>query len=500
MNRVFSLRFRMMILFCAVVGVCLAGTVLVLYGMFSTEIESQIDCRLLKVGNTVIASMNTGVDPASLGDINAPKEFLEILDSSGHVLQQSQNLAGHQLDLGGTTNPAQTVYRTVDLTDLGRERVTLIPFRLKGEQRVMVVSMPTNHNDMALATFRQVAIWVLPISLLAAGLISVWYVGKSLKPIADLTRQAGRMIEAINGPQPKEFALQRSLEIQMPVNTKQDEIGRLASAYNLFFRRLGIALDEHRRFVSDASHELRTPLHVLQGETEFLLSRPRTIEEYQSTLKIINDELRNMNSIVDGLLTLSMADAGQLKPSAEPLYLNDVIEQSCVRLKPLTTAKRIEVEYDANEDVLFIGDQVLLQELCVVFLDNAVKYSPVDTIVRINVRQIKDKVQIEFHDQGYGISEEDLPHIFERFYRGRNKAAAGESRSGGLGLSIAQAIAHAQGGTIECDSVVGQYTKFTVTLDSKLQENLKSDAYPEVPSALGVPVVVKPPKQLESYV
>jgi two-component system OmpR family sensor kinase len=286
----------------------------------------------------------------------------------------------------------------------------------------------------------------------------------------------------------------------MPVNTKQDEIGRLASAYNLFFRRLGIALDEHRRFVSDASHELRTPLHVLQGETEFLLSRPRTIEEYQSTLKIINDELRNMNSIVDGLLTLSMADAGQLKPSAEPLYLNDVIEQSCVRLKPLTTAKRIEVEYDANEDVLFIGDQVLLQELCVVFLDNAVKYSPVDTIVRINVRQIKDKVQIEFHDQGYGISEEDLPHIFERFYRGRNKAAAGESRSGGLGLSIAQAIAHAQGGTIECDSVVGQYTKFTVTLDSKLQENLKSDAYPEVPSALGVPVVVKPPKQLESYV
>lgn len=481
MNRVFSLRFRMMILFCAVVGICLAGTVLVLYGMFSTEIESQIDCRLLKVGNTVIASMNSGVNPASLGDINAPKEFFEILDSSGRVLQQSQNLVGHQLELGGTTNPPQTVYRTVDLTDLGRERVTLIPFKLHGEQRVMVVSMPTNHNDMALATFRQVAIWVLPISLLAAGLISVWYVGKSLKPIAELTRQAGRMIEAINAPQPKEFALQRSLEIPMPVNTKQDEIGRLASAYNLFFRRLGVALDEHRRFVSDASHELRTPLHVLQGETEFLLSRPRTVEEYQSTLKIINDELRNMNSIVDGLLTLSMADAGQLKPSAEPLYLNDVIEQSCARLKPLTTAKRIHVEYDANEDVLFIGDQVLLQELCIVFLDNAVKYSPVDTVVRIHVRQIKDKVQIEFHDQGYGISAEDLPHIFERFYRGRNRSAAGESRSGGLGLSIAQAIAHAQGGTIECDSVVGQYTRFTVTLDSKLQENLKIEAYPEAP-------------------
>src|SRR5579859_691217 len=140
MNRVLSLRFRMMLLFCAVVGVCLAGTVLVLYGMFSTEIQSQIDCRLLKVGNTMIASLNTGANPASLGDINAPKEFFEILDSDGHVLQQSQNLVGHKLDLGQPSNPAQVVYRTVDFTDLGRERVTLIPFRKHGEQRVMVVS------------------------------------------------------------------------------------------------------------------------------------------------------------------------------------------------------------------------------------------------------------------------------------------------------------------------------------------------------------------------
>jgi two-component system OmpR family sensor kinase len=484
MSRVFSLRIRMMFLFCAVVGVFVAGTVLGLYGLFSREIESQIDCRLLKVGNTVIASLNSGVNAVSLGDINAPKEYFEVLDSSGHVLQQSQNLVGHHLDLGGPSNPAQVVYRTVDLKDLDRERLTLIPFRQRGEQRVMVVSMPTSHNDMALATFRQVALWVLPLSLLVTGLISVWYVGRSLKPIADLTRQAGQMIEAITAPHPKEFALQRSLEIQMPVSTKQDEIGRLASAYNLFFRRLGVALDEHRRFVSDASHELRTPLHVLQGEVEFLLSGARTADQSESTLKIINGELRNLNRIVDGLLTLSMADAGQLKPSSEPLYLNDVIEQACARMRPLTLAKRIHLEYDASDDVLFLGDQVLLQELCVVFLDNAVKYSPPDTVVRINVRQIKDQVQIQFHDQGYGIAEEDMPHIFERFYRGRNKAVAGESRSGGLGLAIAQAIAHAQGGTIECDSVLGQYTRFTVTLDSKVPDTVKNEVYPELESSL----------------
>jgi two-component system, OmpR family, sensor kinase len=488
MNRVFSLRIRMMFLFCAVVGMFLAGTVLVLYGMFSREIESQIDCRLLKVGNTVIASLNSGVNPASLDDINAPKEYFEVLDTSGRVLERSGNLAGYQLELGGPPNPADVVYRTVDLTDLGRERLTLIPFKQRGEQRVMVVSMPTAHNDMALVTFRQVALWVLPLSLLVTGLISVWYVGKSLRPITELTKQAGRMIEAIEGPHPKEFALQRSLEIQLPVSTKQDEIGRLASAYNLFFRRLGVALDEHRRFVSDASHELRTPLHVLQGETEFLLSRARSVEEYESTLKIINNELRNMNHIVDGLLTLSMADAGQLKPSSELLYLNDVVEQAAARIRPLAQAKRIHVEYDASEDVLYLGDQVLLQELCVVFLDNAVKYSPPDTVVRIRMLQKDGRVQIQFHDQGYGIASEDLPHIFERFYRGTHKVPNSDSRSGGLGLAIAEAIAHAQGASIECDSVVGQYTKFTVTFESKAQEMAKNQVYPELAGTLGTAV------------
>jgi two-component system OmpR family sensor kinase len=488
MNRFFSLRIRMMFLFCAVVGVFLAGTVLVTYGLFSREIESQIDCRLLKVGNTVIASLNSGVNPASLDDINAPKEYFEVLDPSGRVLERSGNLAGYKLELGGPSNLTNVVYRTVDLTDLGRERLTLIPFKQRGEDRVMVVSMPTAHNDMALATFRQVAAWVLPLSLLVTGLISVWYVGRSLRPITELTRQAGRMIEAINAPHPKEFALQRSLEIQLPVSTKQDEIGRLASAYNLFFRRLGVALDEHRRFVSDASHELRTPLHVLQGETEFLLSRARTTEEYESTLKIINDELRNMNRIVDGLLTLSMADAGQLKPSSELLYLNEVVDQACARIRPLAQAKRIHVENNASEDVLYLGDQVLLQELCVVFLDNAVKYSPPDTVVRINMLQKGGKLQIQFQDQGYGISADDMPHIFERFYRGTHKVPNADSRSGGLGLAIAQAIAHAQGATIDCDSVFGEYTKFTVTLDSRSQEIARNRAYPEMLNSLGAGV------------
>lgn len=477
MNRFSSLRIRMMLLFCAVVGVFLAGTLFVLYGMFSKEIESQTDCRLRKVGTMIIASLTSGVNPPSLTDIDAPKEYFEILDPKGRVLQLSTNLAGHRLDLGGPLNLSEEDYRTIDTPELGDERLTSIPFRQKGQQRIMIVSMAIAHNELALAAFRQVSMWLLPVSLLVTAVISVWYVGRSLRPIRDLTEQATRMIEVINGPQPREFALQRSLEIEMPISSKADEVGRLASAYNLFFRRLGIALDEHRRFVSDASHELRTPLHILRGETELLLSRRRTVPEYEHTLQIINDELRTMSSIVDGLLTLSMADAGQLKPNSEPVYLNEVVEQACMKIKPLSSAKQIRLTYDADHDLACLGDSILLQGLCVIFLDNAVKYSPPGTEVAINFLQEKDKVAIEFRDQGYGIAPEDLPHIFDRFYRGRHGIAQEDSRSGGLGLAIAKAITHALSGRIDCESVLGEYTKFTVTLSA-------ADSSPELVGSL----------------
>jgi signal transduction histidine kinase len=168
-----------------------------------------------------------------------------------------------------------------------------------------------------------------------------------------------------------------------------------------------------------------------------------------------------------------MADSGQLRLNSEPLYLNEVIEQACSRVGPLAQLKRIRIQRDLSEDVAYFGDEALLHELSIIFLDNAIKYSPPDTVVEVNLERSGGQVRIKFQDHGYGIASDQLPHIFERFYRAW-LPGSGETRSGGLGLAIAQAIVDAQGGSIECESAPGSHTTFTVILNDIGQFDLIS--------------------------
>ncbi|MGA8408983.1 MAG: ATP-binding protein [Candidatus Acidiferrales bacterium] len=475
-----SLRFRMMLLFCAIVGIFLAGTLFGIYGLFSREMLSQLDCRLLRVGSTVVAQVVSDPTKPHIENLDVPKEYFEVLDSSGNVLEQSKNLYGHAIGLGGELDLSRVLFRTTEDAEQGRQRLALIPFKQVSEQRVLVITMPMSHDDMALGTIRRLILWVLPISLLLTAGISVWYVGRSLEPVTKLIEQARRMMEGIQGSSPPEPELESEDQRLLSVPDAHDELSSLASAFNLLFTRLSVALRQDRQFVSDAAHELRTPLHVLRGETELVLSQVRSTEEYVKTLYVVNEEVSSLTRIVEALFTLSMADAGQLRMNCEPLYLNEVMEQACTRIGPLAQAKRIRIERDLSEDIAYFGDETLLQELSIIFLDNAIKYSPPDTLVRVNLERDHGRLRLKFRDQGYGIPREHLPHIFERFYRARVPESS-ETRSGGLGLAIAQAIVHAQGGSIECESTPASHTTFTVILKDAAQW----DSSPVASSSLG---------------
>jgi signal transduction histidine kinase len=242
-----------------------------------------------------------------------------------------------------------------------------------------------------------------------------------------------------------------------------DELGRLAETFNDLFASLGAVLRQLRQFVSDASHELRTPLSVLRGETELMLSEPRTPEDYQKALRSIEEELKKLSRIVEGLFTLAMADAGQLRLARDPLYLNEVLEESCALVAPLARAKGIVIERDLKTEVSDFGDETFLRQLFLIFLDNALKYSPPRCRVRVRMEVSGGVARAVFQDEGVGISDEHLPHIFERFYRGAPHHSD-EVQSGGLGLAIAQAIVRAEEGSIDCQTTPGKGTTFIVTL------------------------------------
>jgi len=164
--------------------------------------------------------------------------------------------------------------------------------------------------------------------------------------------------------------------------------------------------------------------------------------------------------MVDGLFTLSMADAGQLRLATEPLYLEEVLEDACALAAPLASHKQIRVEKHLQRDIQVSGDPAFLRQLFLIFIDNAVKYSSPGTQLDIELESGND-VQVRFKDHGIGIRREHQTRIFERFFR-VTQSGSQDSQSGGLGLSIAQAIVQAHHGVIECESEPGIGTTFTI--------------------------------------
>jgi signal transduction histidine kinase len=399
MTRERSIRWRLVVLFCAtaglLLGVCYAG----FYILFQRTVREQLDARLSEIAGPVIADISGEPEDKDVDLLDIPDEYFEVLDKSGNVLQRSKNL---HVNLPLDPRPG---LQTVSLPGEGEIRVALIPFQAGEENWLFVSGESVRAVDSALATLRHFAFALLPISLAGTAIVFGFYSNHLLNRIDAVVRQL-------------------------------------------------------RQFVSDASHELRTPLSVLQGETGLLLSKPRTPAEYETATRVMDSELKKLSRIVESLFTLSMADAGQLRIAREPLYLEEVLEESCGLAAALASPKKIQIERDLERDVLFNGDATFLRQLFLIFLDNAIKYSPAGKKVTVTLQKT-DGVRIAFRDEGIGISKEDQPRIFERFFRA---APSCETHSGGLGLSIAQAIVQAHHGTIECESTLGAGSLFTIRL------------------------------------
>jgi signal transduction histidine kinase len=447
----------MMLLFCMVVGGLLLGTYAIIYSIFARQLRAQLDRELSEAVGPMVADLATNAPEEDVFQLDLPDQYLELLDSSGHTLNMSRNWREHPIDVGSLNFPGnKPIFRTVRGAR-GALRMELVPFQLVNQPVVLAIAGPTRDIDIVLQHFRQVLMILLPVSLVLTGAISAWYVGRSLSPIAELTEHAARLTRAIAEPG------QVVMKTPRLVSNSHDELGHLAATFNVLFARVIAAVEQLRQFVSNASHELRTPLAVLQGETELLLSEHREPAEYQKALNVIHSELRHLSHIVEGLFTLSIADAGQLRVANDDLYINEILEEACEIAVPLARSKGISIEQSLHSEIPSRGDESFLRDLFLVFLENAVKYSPANTRIKVNLSRVNGSARVQFQDQGIGISAQHLPHIFERFYRATESDFV-ETRSGGLGLSIAQAIANAHGGKIECETVQGRGSTFTVIL------------------------------------
>jgi len=450
-----SLRFRMMVLFCTVVGVLLAASYLAFWGLLAHEVSNQLNRQLQETSRPILADLIAEPASQDINRLDIAGQFFELLDPAGHVLQRSRNLEA-PMDLKGiNTSIAEPTFGFAALGTGESVRIALVPFRQGAKPLVLAIAIPTFGTNRVLDSFGRIALLLFLVSLLATALISAAYVGKSLAPITALTEHAALMANHVTN--------REGFWSPLPVSSPHDELGRLAETFNHLLQSVDSAVRQLRQFVTDASHELRTPLSVLHGETELVLSKPRSADEYRETLCVFDDEFKKLTRIVEGLFTLSMADAGQLHLVREPLYINETLEEACALVNSRARAKNISIVRALGREIPYLGDEAFLHQLFLIFLDNAIKYSPSGTSIRVTLRNGDGEVRASFADQGMGISSQHLPFIFERFYRAA-PASSGEAQSGGLGLAIAQAIVGAQGGSIDCTSIPGAGSTFTVVL------------------------------------
>lgn len=225
--------------------------------------------------------------------------------------------------------------------------------------------------------------------------------------------------------------------------------------------------ERQQQFVADASHELRMPLSIIQANTELVFRHPdRSILEMSEPLSMVLGESKRMGKLTEQLLTLARADSNQEEIVLKPITLEEVIREVVLKFKPLAEFKGQVLELRMESGLDIMGDRERLHQLLVILVDNSMKFTPDKGTIRVLAHRTGHYVEIVVEDTGCGIEPEDLPHIFDRFYRG-DKARNRSSGGTGLGLAIAQWIAAKHGGDLTAASIPGLGTTMTLRLAAR---------------------------------
>ena len=352
-----------------------------------------------------------------------------ILDNSGVIVADSNNReTGNSYNL----NSGQGTPVMLDGKRLG----TVVSDQKFGEM-----------EDAFIDSVRSAGLAAALTALLIALAIAFLFARRFSRPLVALADAVGQM-----GP--------RSLSRRVPVMS-EDEIGQAAKAFNHMAERLEQNERLRKNMLADVAHELRTPLAILRGNLESL--QDGVIAADTETFASLHEETLRMTRLVADLQELALAEAGELQLNREPFSLTDMIEKVSGSLRSIAETRNIRLLVGSAEAVRLIADRQRLEQVLYNLLMNALKYTPTGGQIQIKTWGEEGTGFFSVEDSGKGIAPEDLPYVFERFYRA-DKSRTRETGGTGLGLAIAQKFVEAHGGTIQVESHPGQGAKLTVRL------------------------------------
>jgi heavy metal sensor kinase len=452
-----TIKMRLAVLFTVLVAVILACFTWVIYGFASYQqnelFYSELKTHALATATLVLRSDNLSdslLEPYRKKVLDQlHQESVEIYDMERRTVFHSGETLGPLDRLGMRRAVDFGVYRAKTGTTL---RELAFPFWDEDKQYVVRIAATDEHGLKTMARLR----WSLFIGY-AASLAIVFAAGRlfaseAIAPLARITNQA-QGISATD------------LHVRVEAGRQNDELSQLARAFNGMLDRLERAFRSQKQFIANASHELRTPLTTMEGQLEVSLMKPRSPEEYRQTLAAALDEVRALRVTTNNLLFLTKAEADSLALEKRPVRIDEVLLAALEEARRRYPQRSVEIEYaeiPPDENALMIdGNEDLLRNAFLNLIENAVKYSPEGSPSRVSVEAGGRTVAVRVTDTGSGIAPEDMPRIFEPFFRStRTQSVPGS----GIGLTLVKAIVERHAGTLQIRSAPDQGTEVRVVL------------------------------------
>ncbi|NOZ70399.1 MAG: HAMP domain-containing protein [Chloroflexi bacterium] len=458
-----SLRLRLTLWYSTLLAVLLFLIVIMSLSSLEKRVRDEIDMEIKNKGDQIVRLLEITAPSSPLSEILLPtlgasfesEVYVQVRDTSRRITLRSDNLLNSSIPLpealyrqalnGQAGFYSLTSQRPNDL------RVYFAPVTFGGE--VIAIVQVARQMAPELAILRELAtnfFWMIAVALVVGAGVGYLLVGAALAPIQHATSTA--------------LAITRTgrLDRRIPISSnRDDELSTLISTFNEMLDRLQELFEKQRRFSGDISHELRTPLTTILGNISLLKRASNLPEaEKQEMLDEIEAEAQRMRRLISDLLLLAQEDT-DLAMTRERVELDTLMLEVYRQIK--RHAHEVDIEIVHEDQAVVMGDADRLRQLLVNLLNNAVQYTPPGGKIELSLECLGEEAQITVRDTGQGIAPEDLPHIFDRFYRA-DKARSRTKGGTGLGLSIVRWVVDAHRGEIEVESTPGEGTTFRVRL------------------------------------
>lgn len=461
------IRWRLTLWFTLTACVSLIISGLVLNILLQRDLYRQVDDTLRVYSARVHGTLDPQQVPVPLeyavehttlpniDELAAPGIYIQFADKNGNVVKKSNNLGNQELPVSRTLVrdglAGKVGIDTIDPTaaNSAKVRVMASPMYVAGDILVLEVGQALDPTDAIINQVRWALLTGTLFALILAATFGAVLARRALAPVRRVADTAATIEESSD--------LGRRVSYRGP----KDEIGDLVTTFNHMIDRLEKGFKSQRQLIGDASHELRSPLTVIKGNLELL---NRNIDEpgRREALRACEAETNRMVKVVGDLLLLAEVDSGQLE-AKESVPLTSIVREEVSRLGPLAGRRHIDVR--KSDEIYVRGSSNRLRQLVANLLENAIKYTADDGTIKTSVYRQDGQVRFEVSDDGIGISPEDLPRVFDRFYRAE-AARSRQTRGTGLGLAIVKAIAEQHGGSVSVASTPGKGSTFTVQLPS----------------------------------